>query len=70
MPKALRQFKVGPVLKIYDSVYKQAESMVRTYVYIFIFMTIDCTESGKKQFVCENKISTVKLLYFNDKSLT
>ena len=44
--------------------------MVRTYVYIFIFMTIDCTESGKKHFVCENKILTVKLLYFTDKSLS
>ena len=26
-PKALRQFKVDPVLKIYETVYKEAESM-------------------------------------------
>ena len=34
-PTALRHFKVDPVLKIDETVYKQAESMCAMYSYIW-----------------------------------
>ena len=61
-PKTLRHFKVNPVLKIYETVYKQAESMcVHDHVRFKIELSLRHNEKDIVSFLWLQEINSVNL---------